>query len=125
MKRYVKAPEETVYNQAIDKISAEFVLSTNNIPEYSNDIKNLAKLEYESPDIVIGRYFSDDNKVYVYHYCDYSTPLRSRQTSGWLNAGVWKLYPDGLWYEYNTVSGGKNSEGASTFEEIADIVRGI
>ena len=102
-----------------------YIRSTSNIPEYSNDIKNLAKLEYESPDVVIGKYFRDDtDKVYVYHYCDYLSPLRSRQTSGWLNSGMWKLYPDGLWYEYNTVSGRKFSKGASTFEEIADIVRG-
>ena len=76
---------------------------------------------YEDPEVRIAKYVPPD-KVCVYQYTDYISPL-GKQTEGWLCAGIWKKYPDNLWYEWDTVTGGKLSDGASDFEEIADIVR--
>lgn len=77
---------------------------------------------YEDSDVRIISGYSPD-KVIVYHYTDYKTPLSGTNESGWLCSGTWRKYQDNLWYKWNEVSGGKLSEGANNFEEIADMIR--
>lgn len=84
-------------------------------------IRSDTSVLYEDDDVKIVNYLSD--KVAVYQYADYDKPRSGNLTSGWLNVGIWKKYPDNLWYKWDTVTGGKLSDGASDFEEIADIVR--
>lgn len=83
-------------------------------------IRSDTSVLYEDDDVKIVNYLSD--KVAVYQYTDYISPL-GKQMEDWLCAGIWRKYPDGLWYKWDTVTGGKLSDGASDFEEIADIVR--
>ena len=100
-----------------------YIKSSTDFPEYSNDIKSLGVLLFESPDVVIGKRSSSDNYVYVYKFTEYNSPHRGNKTTGWLNSGIWKQYPDGLWYKYNSVSGGKLSDGVKTLEQIAAAVK--
>ena len=77
---------------------------------------------YEDSDVRIVSGYSPD-KVIVYHYTDYNTPLCNDSASGWLCSGIWRKYQDNLWYKWNEISGGKLSDGADSFEEIANMVR--
>ncbi len=103
MKRYIKSAT---------------IIASEEIPEYTQAIKRLAVLLYESPDVVIGKMFVDDSKLETFVYTDYDFPR-----SEWLNAGLWKQYPDGKWYKYNEVTGGKASPGVNSIDQIANVIR--
>lgn len=108
MKRYIKSAT---------------IIASEEIPEYTQAIKRLAVLLYESPDVVIGKMFADDSKLETFIYTDYGSPRYGNPRSEWLNAGLWKQYPDGKWYKYNEITGGKASPGVNSIDQIANAIR--